>query len=289
MAYQQTQLSALKESRSLQTIGDLEVQLLEIFPRAYAESWDRTGLLVGDRHKRFTKVVCALDVTREAISFAQKQGAEVLVTHHPVFLDPPKEFIPSLLGQHHPGMLVYDAISKGVALMNFHTALDASQEAFEYMPRLLGLHATKVVEQIEADPERGYGYFCPIDPDAELYLSDLASQVMRVFGRPCRVWKATDEPVSAVVYATGSASSLTMAAKQAGADVLIAGEVRYHSALDAVQAGLSIIELGHDVSELPFAKLLAHTIQQLGITADKVTVYSQDTNWYTPSFVRNEA
>jgi putative NIF3 family GTP cyclohydrolase 1 type 2 len=47
------------------------------------------------------------------------------------------------------------------------------------------------------------------------------------------------------------------AARLAGCDVLVTGELRYHEALDAVSSGLSVIEAGHDATEWPLVPVLA--------------------------------
>ena len=63
--------------------------------------------------------------------------------------------------------------------------------------------------------------------------------------------------VSASVFANGSAGNVVEACVAEKVDCLICGEVRYHAALDAAQAGLDIIEVGHDASELPLTAILA--------------------------------
>ena len=68
-------------------------------------------------------------------------------------------------------------------------------------------------------------------------------------------------PLARVATATGSAGSLVGDALATGAQALVAGEVRYHDALDAVESGLAIIELGHDVSEWPLVGLLADAVR----------------------------
>jgi len=50
-------------------------------------------------------------------------------------------------------------------------------------------------------------------------------------------------------------------------------------ALDASQAGLSIIELGHDASELPLTAVLAEAAVGSGVAADAVHVVNQSGNW----------
>ncbi len=80
-----------------------------------------------------------------------------------------------------------------------------------------------------------------------------------------------------VAVGNGSAGSLVPDALRA-ADVLVAGEVRYHDALSAVAGGLSIIEAGHDATEWPLVGILARLIRESGI---EVIEEPAATGWWT--------
>ena len=82
-----------KKERTL-SVGALEAALFRAFPKEDVEDWDRAGLTVGDPSRQVTRVAVALDPTVAAIHEAASRGANVLVTHHPAFLDPPSEFKP---------------------------------------------------------------------------------------------------------------------------------------------------------------------------------------------------
>ena len=62
--------------------------------------------------------------------------------------------------------------------------------------------------------------------------------------------------------------------------------MRYHAALDAAQAGLDIIEVGHDASELPLTAILARAAIRAGVAPDIVTVLDQGRNWGLPDSTR---
>jgi putative NIF3 family GTP cyclohydrolase 1 type 2 len=69
---------------------------------------------------------------------------------------------------------------------------------------------------------------------------------------------------------------------EAEADVLCAGEVRYHDALDAVARGLAIVEVGHDVSEWPLVSVLADAVKAAkGLAEEMVRVDRPAAAWWT--------
>ena len=254
------------------SVGALEQALLAEFPAADAEEWDRTGLLVGDPAAPVRAVAVALDPTN------------VLVTHHPAYLTPPTSFQPASSPALNSGAVVYRAIQRGVALMNFHTALDVSARAQRMLPGMLGLSLRGVVEPKAGCAEKGYGQLCA--PAEKMTLGQLAARCTSVFGRAPRVWGSFDRAVRAVVTCTGSAGPTGRAALAAGADVLVAGEVKYHDALDLSQAGMAVIDLGHDTSELPFCGVLAASVRDAGVPDELVAVVSQRDRWSYPEAVR---
>jgi putative NIF3 family GTP cyclohydrolase 1 type 2 len=116
-----------------------------------------------------------------------------------------------------------------------------------------------------------------------LTLQALAVAAAAAFNTTPRVWGDPSLPVERVVTATGSAGSLLGDVIASGAAALVAGEVRYHDALDAVDAGLGIVELGHDVSEWPLVRLLADAILTIpGLSSEIVHELPSTPGWWTP-------
>ena len=269
------------------SVGELTRRLELMFPPHDAEKWDRTGLLVGDPSEGVTGVSVALDPTPKAVELAQSSGSNVLLTHHPVFLNPPDRIGPMGQGFGLAGATVYEAVKRGVALVNFHTALDVSAQAREMLPGMLRLAVSGVLEPMPHDSDRGYGQVCTL-PEGEglVTLERLGARCTAVFGRAPRIWGDMDRVLSTVVTWTGSASAALDECLTRSIDALVCGEVKYHDALAASEAGLCIVELGHDVSELPFANVLGAAAIRAGVPHDRVFHISQQGNWCHPEAVR---
>ena len=269
------------------TIGQLELNLLARFPRGDAEEWDRMGILVGDPSEPVSGVAVALDPTSDSIAATSRANANVLLTHHPAFLEPPTVISPSRTIANTAGANVFAAVSNGITLMNFHTALDVSAEATRLLPKLLGFEFRGILVPSGDDRAKGYGQLCDVShDDAPFKLSQLAARCTARFGRPPRVWGDMNQTLETVVIANGSAGNVVDAAVQAGANCLICGEIRYHAALDASQSGLAIIEIGHDASELPLCAILAQAAIEAGIPSELVTIIDQSENWVIPDSTR---
>ncbi|MDK7723660.1 Nif3-like dinuclear metal center hexameric protein [Slackia exigua] len=259
------------------TVGELERRLLERYPASDAELWDRTGLLVGDAHAAVTRVACALDATPDAIAQARDAGANVLLTHHPAFLEPPSSFVCGRAS--YEASVVMAALSSDVALMNFHTALDVSTDARETLPAMLGLSVEGVLEPVSPGSDKGYGHICRLN--APCALDDIARACVGAFGRMPRIWGASGLSIRTLVTWTGSAGGCERECLARGIDLLICGEVKYHAALAAASQGLALVELGHDASELPFADVLARACVRAGVPSDDAFIIGREDSWHT--------
>lgn len=280
------------------TVGELEEALFRCFPLRDAAPWDRCGLIVGDRDATVTGVLVALDPTVETVREAVENGCNVLVTHHPAFLDPPIAFGPE--GTVRDGVLlsggavsVYTALRENVALIAMHTNLDRSPAIQLALPELLGFQylcslegcTRATLKRAKRFGEEGIPQVSPalgqISDAQGITLHDLACICERVFGRPPRVWGDPLSTLSLVGTCTGSASDLLGDAIACGLDCLIVGEVRYHTALDNTRGLLSIVELGHDVSELPLRGYLKDALTGSGLDEAMVKIASEPDLWWT--------
>ncbi|MEG1750156.1 MAG: Nif3-like dinuclear metal center hexameric protein [Raoultibacter sp.] len=272
---------------TLANIGALESALLKKFPLDTAEKWDRTGITVGDPSQPITGVAVALDPTLAALDATLAAGANVLVTHHPLYLDPPQTFVPATFAARSEGSCVWSAIQKGITVMSFHTALDVSREAQRVLAGLLNLQFKGVVEPLAGSRTLGYGQLCaPKAAEVPLTLAHLAARCTSVFGRAPRVWGDFSTELSRVVTTTGSAGDMAERCVTAQLDCLVCGEIKYHDALAASEAGLCIIDLGHDTSEIPLCAVLVEALESAGVAPDAITLLDQGDNWAYPEASR---
>ncbi len=76
----------------------------------------------------------------------------------------------------------------------------------------------------------------------------------RFVGDPERV-------IERVALCGGSGASLWPEALAKRADVLVTGDVRYHGALDARNAGLALVDLGHGPTEQAAVDVMEHRLR----------------------------
>jgi putative NIF3 family GTP cyclohydrolase 1 type 2 len=98
-----------------------------------------------------------------------------------------------------------------------------------------------------------------------------------------RVAGDLDKPIERVAVCGGSGADLVGAAKSAGADVLITGDVKHHAAHAALDAGLAIVDAGHAETErlvVPeLAKLVRHALKENALDAEVVVSEIDTSPW----------
>jgi dinuclear metal center YbgI/SA1388 family protein len=77
-----------------------------------------------------------------------------------------------------------------------------------------------------------------------------------------RVTGRSDQLVKTVAVCSGSGSSLINAATASGAQVYVSGDLGYHTARDAEQAGIGLIDVGHFGSEHLIVDVLADSVRK---------------------------
>ena len=259
-------------------VSELEAALFERFPRHDAEGWDHVGLSVGDPAADITGVAVALDATEENIRAAARMGANVLLTHHPVYIKAPEAFTPASPERPSAAATVYTAARLGVAVLSFHTNLDRSHEVRDLLPSLIGMKAASSLEHPDDSQATGLGSLCPCDP---VPLHDLAARCACAFGGAPRVWGDADSTVSRVAVLGGSLGEFGELAIEQGAQAIVCGEAGYHVCQDIAARRCGVILLGHDRSEDPFTAILMDAAIQAGIDPAAMHRISLPVQWWT--------
>lgn len=111
-------------------------------PRSLQESYDNSGLLVGDHDQEVTNALICLDCTEEVVKEAIDLGCEMIIAHHPIVFSGLK----SLTGKNYIERVVMMAIRKGIAIYAIHTNLDNIQGGVNSMiSDRLGLQDTQIL------------------------------------------------------------------------------------------------------------------------------------------------
>jgi dinuclear metal center YbgI/SA1388 family protein len=94
--------------------------LESIAPLSYQESYDNSGLIVGDASIEITNVLITLDSTEAVVDEAIAKGANLIIAHHPIVFSGLKK----LNGKNYVERTILKAIKNDIAIYAIHTNLD---------------------------------------------------------------------------------------------------------------------------------------------------------------------
>ncbi len=222
----------------------------QIAPASLAWERDNVGLLIGTRRDEIRKILVALDCTAAVAREAAAWGADLVLTHHPLFFQPIQRIDP-----FDPDTAAsYVLIENGIALFAAHTNLDAASGGVnDVLCRTLGLADVRTCDQ---DSIMRTGML-----DEPTRLRDFAIRCQSALGADAQVCGDLDRTVHRIVVVGGAGGGDARLACALGADVLVTGEARHHDMLAANELGLALIVLGHHQTEAVVLESLISRLQ----------------------------
>lgn len=219
-----------------------------------AGAYDNSGLLV-EACEEVTGIVCTLDLTNAAIDKAIANGANLIITHHPVIygkIDHICMSDPMILGEK-----LVRCIRQGISVISMHLNLDVVKGGIDdsLMQGILlasgetegaGMNPIAIQHPVE---DGGYGKVYAVKP---ITLGALADNMKKVFTTDrIVVYGDTNTQVSRVASFCGAGADerAILYAKQMGAQVMISSDFKHHLLQLLSELGISVIVLTHYASE----------------------------------------
>ncbi|MCX5872356.1 MAG: Nif3-like dinuclear metal center hexameric protein [Deltaproteobacteria bacterium] len=217
------------------TLSHIQQVADRMFPFSCAEPWDNSGVQVGDLSRAISSIAFSLNASVDAVRFASVNNCDLLISHHPVFLNPIKK----ILASDTYGKVILMAAAASVDIMSLHTNLDAAAGGLnDFLTEMLGLEDAEV-------PNNAPSARLARLPKSHTVF-DLAQTLCRKLNLDSvRIIGPLDKVVSSVFIVSGSGMGYLDQAILAKADVMVTGDVRYHSALDSQESDISVIDAGH--------------------------------------------
>ena len=232
-----------------------------VAPLALQESYDNSGLIVGDRDAEVTRALLCLDCTEAVVDEAIVKGCDLIIAHHPIVFGGLKRFT----GGDYVQRTVIKAIQNNIAIYACHTNLDNVLRGGvnERIAQQLGFDVERVLRPIAADfgsfassdgvvdsevfRTAGAGVLCNVQKPMNV-LDFLQHVKERMGAEVVKYTKCDIEVVGKVAICGGAGSFLIGDALRAGADAFITSDVKYHEFFDA-QGKMLLCDIGHYESE----------------------------------------
>ena len=237
------------------TVGEIYTALEARIPRALSCDWDNDGLMCcPDRERRVARVLVALDITAATVERAVTGGYDLIVSHHPLIFRP--------IGAVATGEAVADRVIRlllsGVSAMSFHTRLDAVTGGVnDFLAARLSL--SDVVPFGQNGETIGRIGTLP----SPMPLESFAVLVKAATGAPCVQISDAGIPAYRVALLGGGGSDDADAARAAGADTYLTGELKHHQLTEAPERGMNLVMGGHFYTENPVCERLREILLEI--------------------------
>ncbi|MFT5617870.1 MAG: dinuclear metal center YbgI/SA1388 family protein [Arenicella sp.] len=133
-----TQSNSIKTMKVNHVISFLN----QIAPPAYQESYDNSGLIIGDGNAELTGILVSLDCTEAVIEEAIEKGFNLVVAHHPIVFGGLRK----ITGKNYVERTVIKAIKNNISIFAIHTNLDNVKYGVNAkISEKIGLHNTKIL------------------------------------------------------------------------------------------------------------------------------------------------
>lgn len=188
-------------------------------PPELAEKWDCSGWLVETENQDIKKIMLCLTVTDDIVRQAREQNCDMIISHHPLFTVP----------------LLY----KNIDIYCAHTNLDRAQGGTtDTLIKTLGL-----AKFIVANSGEGFVRYI----NYETSLQDFVKRLKKISPHLRYVNNKGVTQLKRIAFCAGSGTEFIQEAFENGADALVTGDLKFHTALDSP---IVVFDIGHFESEV---------------------------------------
>ncbi|MPY62075.1 Nif3-like dinuclear metal center hexameric protein [Streptomyces spongiae] len=260
-------------------LSEVIAALDTLWPPEKAEGWDAVGTVCGDPDQEVSRVLFAVDPVQDIVDEAVKLDADLLVTHHPLYL----RGTTTVAASTFKGRVVHTLIKHDIALHVAHTNADTADPGVS--DALAGALDLRVVRPLVPDPSdpdgrRGLGRVCELDhPLTVREFAARAAERLPATAQGIRVAGDPEALVRTVAVSGGSGDSLFDDVRAAGVDAFLTADLRHHPAsefmadrahsahtahsADGAPTPLALLDAAHWATEWPWCELAAAQLDEI--------------------------
>lgn len=249
------------------TLADVIDAMESLWPLSLQAGWDASGIVSGRPEQTIRRIHWAVDPVQAVADEAVSHGADLLITHHPLFLKP----VTSMAATTFKGRVVHTLIENSCALITAHTNADSAVGGVsDVLAEILGLENIEPLDPLsDALPEEGIGRVGTL-PQA-LRLEAFAARVYSAMPAVAGGVRVAGDPngiVSKIAITGGAGDSLFQQVRHHEADVYITADLRHHPASEAREQAMMgtdrpyLIDVSHFASEWLWLPAGAHALER---------------------------
>lgn len=224
------------------TIQDIYNAIDSVAKFSTQEKWDNSGILVGNSNSKVSRVLVALDITKDVIQEAKNLNCEVIVSHHPIIFEPLKSITPN--------DIVYKLIQNNIGAICCHTPLDICVGGINdilyslfKIPLALNDDISPIEDVKNCGFGSGFGRICTTN--TTLSCEQIALTLKEVLNCSVVKYVPSSKPIHKIAFCSGSGGSMLEDVISLGADVFITGDIKHDRWIYAKDNNLALFDCGH--------------------------------------------
>lgn len=228
-------------------IKDIISVIEDFAPLSWQESYDNSGLTLGEIEKECTGVFVCLDISEQVIEQAIKNKCNLVLSHHPIIFKGIKKIDYS----SSVGKIIIKAIKNEIVLYSAHTNMDNAFNGVNgILAEKLGIKNMRPLSNgSDYDNKNWLGGGAVGELPIAMEKDDFFSHLKELLHLPqVKHNSKSQNQIKKIAFCGGSGSFLIPDAIKEKADIFITGEIKYHDFID-YEDSLLLAEIGHFESE----------------------------------------
>lgn len=197
----------------------------KLAPLKTAEPWDCSGWIVETDKKDIHKIMLALTISDDVVLQAQKYHCDMIISHHPLFT----------VNTDYREIDIYCA----------HTNLDLAK----------GGTTDTLIKNLSFKTNKISGFLRFVE--VEISVTELVKK-LKTLSPNLRYTNPNEiKTLKRIAFCAGSGSEFIKEAMEHGADALITGDLKFHTALESP---IAVFDIGHFESEIGVLNIFENLI-----------------------------
>lgn len=246
-------------------IREIVNELNKILPIKYQDSWDNSGFQIGDLDNEITNILVTLELTEEAIDFAILNNCNLILNHHPIMFFGVKQIADDVKSKK-----IKKLIRNNISNYASHTSADVN--GFNnFIFEKLGFKSEGKI--IEGQDGTGTGDYQNIN----ITFEELVEKIKTNLPVEHIIVHGNQKKFKKIGLITGSGMDLISDVIKKKIDCFITGDVTHHFAMDAIEMGITVLDIGHEASERLFNEYFREIlIKEINISPEKIFLYQNE-------------
>ena len=240
-------------------VNDVYRLLDEKYPYCIQEDYDNSGIMA-DCGRDAEKIIVSLDITNSVVDYAVSQGAQLIVSHHPIIFKPVRSI--------YYNSPLQRLLCAGISAISAHTNYDIYDSGVnDALASKLALQNIEPVFKVSDKPVNGVMRKNFIgragDLPREMTPAEFAAYTsLKLRGRTAIEYVDGGRPVRRVAVGGGACGEFIFECQENGIDAFVTGECKHHEMIYARENGITLIPAGHYATENVALEALAGTLRQ---------------------------